>query len=194
MQQGLPRWVIPHDNRFLGTKSACHVQKCFYSPENCAFVRPLLTGADRLRAIMIRSEKQSVSVTLAGAAITVLGRPGVDMARITRPINAVAARLREISEGEGDLTCRWIRLTGRRRAMAWIFPLKILSSWLTSCDAAKGRSWLASTITRTFGTSFRDSILRLSISVTARRTSGKAEVSGELVIMNWVPATRGGLF
>ena len=66
-------------------------------------------NTDRLRAIMSRSEKQSVAVTLAGAAIAVLvglALMWIVATRITRPINAVAARLRDISEGEGDLTCR----------------------------------------------------------------------------------------
>ncbi len=32
----------------------------------------------------------------------------------------------------------WTRVTGRRRGMAWIFPLKTMSVWLISCGAVRG--------------------------------------------------------
>ena len=69
----------------------------------------LEANTDRLRGIMTASEKQSVAITLSGAAIAVLvglALMWMVATRITRPINAVAARLRDISGGEGDLTSR----------------------------------------------------------------------------------------
>jgi methyl-accepting chemotaxis protein len=69
----------------------------------------LEASTGRLKGIMNSSEKRSLVMMLSGAGVAVLvglGLMWIVAIQITKPINAVAARLKDIAEGEGDLTRR----------------------------------------------------------------------------------------
>ncbi len=90
----------------------------------------------------------------------------------------------------------WTRRTGRPRATAWTSCSKSTSGWPTSLRRCKGKVMVSINdhpdIRRVFE-GFHMERLDIRYSNTNQR-QGSAEVTGELVIMNWEPAALGGLF
>jgi DNA adenine methylase len=90
----------------------------------------------------------------------------------------------------------WTRCTGRPQGMGWTSRSRITSAWHDFMRRCKGRVMVSINdhpdIRRVFeGFHFETLDIRYT---TTNQRQGKAEVSGELEIMNWEPAALGGLF